>query len=254
MTPPRPLRQPQRPDRRLSVAFALLAAILTFWSSEAIAQVRLGPEVGGNTTFNVVSWRDLPFRTVVRQQYDFSCGSAALATLLHYHYGIEVTETDVFKEMYAKGDQAKIRQVGFSLLDMKRYLAERGFKADGFRMTFEAYLKTETPAIALIDENNYKHFVVIKGVSGGNVLIGDPALGLKTYPRADFLKMWNGIVFAIPRTADKSDFNREDEWASKSFRRLDTSELSRPIDQMTRELEPLYQISPVFSLDWALSQ
>ena len=54
---------------------------------------------------SVVSYRDIPFRTVVRQRYDFSCGSAALATLLRYHYDREVGEEQIFRAMYAAGDQ-----------------------------------------------------------------------------------------------------------------------------------------------------
>src|SRR5208283_4171640 len=62
------------------------------------------------------------FRTTWHQQYDFSCGSAAVATLLSFHYGRPTNETTVFKAMFAAGDQARIQVQGFSLLDMKRYL------------------------------------------------------------------------------------------------------------------------------------
>ncbi|MFP4904453.1 peptidase C39, partial [Paraburkholderia sp. BR14261] len=34
------------------------------------------------------SMRDLRYRSIVSQQYDYSCGAAALATLLKYGYGI----------------------------------------------------------------------------------------------------------------------------------------------------------------------
>jgi predicted double-glycine peptidase len=207
---------------------------------------------GAPTTFKVVSWRDLPFRTVIRQQYDYSCGSAALATLLRFHYGIELGEGDIFRAMYEAGDQEKIKKVGFSLLDMKRYLEARGFKADGFKMSLAALAKTDTPAIALIDQNGYKHFVVIKGIRDKEILIGDPTLGLQSYPHATFLKMWNGIVFAVPKSADKSAFNRIDEWTMKKSPAPEIGDLSRPVDQLTREMSPLYQITPVFSLDWAL--
>jgi predicted double-glycine peptidase len=233
------------------VVFALALAI---WPIEAAADMRLGSETGGATTFKVVSWRDMPFRTVVRQQYDYSCGSAALATLLHHHYGIALTEADIFRAMYDKGDQEKIRKVGFSLLDMKNYLEDHGLRADGFRMSLDAFAKTQTPAIVLIDLGGYKHFVVVKGLDKARVLIGDPALGLKTFSRAEFEKMWNGIIFAIPKTSDRSSFNRDDEWETQISARLDNAELSRPIDQMTREIEPTYQLSPIFSLDWALQQ
>src|SRR5690606_40798166 len=59
---------------------------------------------------------------VCSSDLDFSCGSAATATLLTYQYGHPVTELEVFRQMYAQGDQARIRKEGFSLLDMRRYL------------------------------------------------------------------------------------------------------------------------------------
>ena len=83
------------------------------------AGAEVSPSTGpARARLNVVSYRDIPFRTVVRQRYDFSCGSAALATLLRYHYNRDVGEEQVFRAMYAAGDPCVIQPVGFSLLDM----------------------------------------------------------------------------------------------------------------------------------------
>ena len=38
---------------------------------------------------------------------------------------------------------------------------------------------------------------MLKGVRGDRVLIGDPALGLKSYSRAEFEVVWNNVIFAI---------------------------------------------------------
>lgn len=155
------------------------------------------------------------FLTVVRQQYDFSCGSAALATLLHHHYGDPQNEQSAFLGMWRDGDRAQIRRLGFSLLDMKRYLAGRGIAADGYRVTVQQIADARTPGIALIDTNGYRHFVVVKGVENGDILIGDPALGLRHLPAAEFRRMWNGILFAINGRAGvaRASFGRDDEWA-----------------------------------------
>jgi uncharacterized protein len=164
-------------------------------------------------TFPIFSYRDIPFRTVIRQQYDFSCGSAALATLLKFHYGKNTNEAEIFQAMYLAGDQEKIQKVGFSLLDMKQYLDRNGFPSDGYRMTLDDVLKTGVPAITVIAIGAYRHFVVIKGVQNDMVLVGDPALGLKTYPKADFEKIWNGIVFMIHKDAvPDPKFNVVAEW------------------------------------------
>jgi predicted double-glycine peptidase len=203
--------------------------------------------VAGGSTYGlgVMSWRDIPFRTVVRQQYDYSCGSAALATLLRYHYGRPVGEADVFKAMYAEGDQAKIRKVGFSLLDMKRYLEARGLHADGYRLDMAQLLHADRPAIAVMRIGPYRHFVVIKGISPGQILVGDPALGLKTYPLDAFKAQWDGIVFAIRDDGPvKGAFNQQAEWRPWSKAPLGLAMSDQSLADMTWRLPPVYQVAP----------
>lgn len=190
----------------------------------------------------VTTLRDMPFRTVVRQQYDYSCGSAALATLLRFHYGVDVTEGDIFKAMYVQGDQAKIQKVGFSLLDMKRYLASRGYKADGYRISADVLAHMRSPSIAVITVGSYKHFVVIKGAGGGRILVGDPALGMKSYRQADFEKIWSGIVFGIHEGPVGGLYNTDAEWAS-----ITTAPMGQPLSDdwlaaFTLQLPPIYQV------------
>jgi uncharacterized protein len=191
-------------------AIAITAALCM--AAGARAQVIINSNAG-EYSLSVISWRDIPFRTVVRQQYDYSCGSAALATLLRFHYGLDVGESQIFRSMYEHGDQAKIRKVGFSLLDMKQYLARQGMAADGYRGGPSLLEATTTPAIAVVSIGPYKHFVVIKGVRPGQVLVGDPALGLKIYSEKDFLKMWGGILFWIHDGARRTAvFNNPKDW------------------------------------------
>ncbi len=157
------------------------------------------------------SLETLKFKTVVKQVYDFSCGSAALATLLTYHYDRPVGESKVFDAMWAVGDQANIRAKGFSLLDMKLYLQHAGLKADGFRVPLDKLKEVGVPAIALIVRKGYAHFVVLRGIAKDYVVIGDPALGAMTMSRDEFQKMWNGIAFIVHDDADtaRGTFNLE---------------------------------------------
>ncbi len=154
------------------------------------------------------------FATVVRQQYDFSCGSAALATLLLYHYDLPRTEGDVFTGMWKEGDQQRIRQVGFSLLDMKRYLADHQLRADGYKVTLDAIAQRRLPGIALITVKGYRHFVVVKGINEDRVLVGDPSLGLRTLRRTEFQAIWNGIYFVLNSALDvgQRNFNGAHQW------------------------------------------
>ncbi|MDJ0947445.1 MAG: C39 family peptidase [Alphaproteobacteria bacterium] len=170
---------------------------------------------GANYSVPVTTVREARFKTVIRQQYDFSCGSAAVATLLSYHYDKQTTEAEVFKAMWAVGNKKKIRREGFSLLDMKRYLEARGYRADGYRVKFDVIEKVGVPAIVLINVRGYRHFVVIKGVRGDQVVVGDPALGVKVYKRAELEAiMASDVVFLIRNRAQvaKANFNKERDW------------------------------------------
>ena len=169
--------------------------------------------IGGTYAVPVTSLKEARFRATMRQQFDFSCGSAAVATLLTYQYGVPVTEQSVFEAMYAAGEQEKIRHEGFSLLDMQRYLRTRGFEADGFIQPLDRLVDAQLPAIALVDENGYHHFVVIKGLRDGRVLIGDPALGTRSLSRTGFEAIWlNRLLFVIHNHQQSAVFNEVADW------------------------------------------
>lgn len=162
----------------------------------------------------VVSYKDYTFQRVEPQAYDFSCGAAAVATLLTYHYGQPTTEQEVFTAMWRNGDRAKIVSQGFSMLDMKNYLTSRGLKAGGFQVPLDAIIKEGVPVITLIDMDGYKHFVVIKGIDGDRVLLGDPRRGNITVPRDEFEASWNGIVLVVAEQFGQArrTFNTVEEW------------------------------------------
>lgn len=169
----------------------------------------------GDYSLPVRSMAERRFLTVVRQRYDFSCGSAALATLLRYHYGDLQNEQSIFVGMWERGDREQIKRLGFSLLDMKRYLDSRGIKANGYAVTVADIERTGVPGIALINLKGYRHFVVVKGVENGKVLVGDPSLGIRLIDTRQFAEMWNGILFALADGLErgKSSFGRQEEWA-----------------------------------------
>ena len=168
---------------------------------------------GGSFSLPTVSLKEKRWTNVVGQQYDFSCGSAAVATLLTHHYGFPVTEQAVFQQMYEHGDQAKIRTEGFSLLDMKRFLEAQGFQADGFKQPLDKLNEARVPAIVLINSDGYHHFVVVKGVQDDRVLLGDPAMGTRAMPRKVFESKWqNGLLFVIHNRMESARFNVAADW------------------------------------------
>lgn len=194
---------------------ATLAATAMLLTAEAKAFDNVFLESGGGSfAFQTKTLRDYRYRDVVIQQRDFSCGSAALATMLRYHYGRKVNETTVLQAMYATGDQEKIRKEGFSLLDMKKYLKSIGLKSEGYKISLDKLANVGIPAIALLNIDGYLHFVLVRGISSAKVLVADPALGMKTYSRDKFKEMWNGIFFVIlsEKERGKKRFNIAKYW------------------------------------------
>ena len=172
------------------------------------------PDIGGGLlNVKVVSLKERRFTTTIRQQHDYSCGSAALATLLTYQYKHPVSEETVFKAMWEKGDQAKIGREGFSLLDIKRYLEDIGYSADGYVAPLERLASVGIPAIVLIRDNGYNHFVVVRGIQDGMVAVADPSVGARVIPKAQFEKMrLNRILFVINGRKEQVAYNRAADW------------------------------------------
>lgn len=197
--------------------FVLAAAglgLALLWSGVSAEAGNTTVRAGGMFNVPVKSLKEKRFRKVVQQQFDFSCGSAALATLLTYHYGTPVSEMEVFKAMYEAGDKEKIQTVGFSLLDMKKFLDQRNFDANGYRASLDKLMDVGIPAITLINIRGYLHFVVVKGVDDDRILVGDPALGMRTYERDEFEKIWNGILFVVTERLEvaQDNFNVRRDW------------------------------------------
>lgn len=191
--------------------FGVLLASLTVGPSAEAGRVKINA-AGGYFTVPVISLKEARFQTVIKQQYDFSCGAAAVATLLTFHYDRPTGEKEVFIAMWNGGDKERIQKQGFSLLDMKDYLTSQGYRADGYRVPLDKLVDAGVPAIVLINTKGYKHFVVIKGVQGDEVLVGDPALGMKVYPRAAFEAAWNGVIFTVRSDAAQTHFNEDRDW------------------------------------------
>lgn len=198
----------------ISISLACVVAALTAPTARA-GDVRLSSGVGGAVSVPIVSFKERPFLTVVRQAYDNSCGSAAVATLLTYHFKRPTTERDAFLAMYEAGDEERIQREGFSLYEMKLYLESLGYKADGFMVPLEKVKRVGVPVIVLIETKGYKHFVVVKGLRDGRVMIGDPARGLLRMTDNDFKEVWrNGLVFAIHNADEigRRHFDSDSEW------------------------------------------
>lgn len=132
---------------------------------------------------------------VVLQEWDLSCGAAALATVLRYQHGDDVTEREVAlgliqrEEYVADPDLVRLRQ-GFSLLDLKRYVERRGYRGVGMGRLKLDELIARAPVIVPVNFLGYNHFVVFRGLHENRVLLADPAYGNRTMTVERFERGW----------------------------------------------------------------
>ncbi len=127
----------------------------------------------------------------VKQHYDFSCGSAALATLLDYNMGEHFTEKQVIQGLLTYGDSREIaRRRAFSLLDMKRFVAALGYQGAGYKAEISDLRTLGQPGIVPIKLFGYRHFTVFKGIYRGHVFLADPWRGNISFTIPEFKKIW----------------------------------------------------------------
>jgi uncharacterized protein len=146
----------------------------------------------GTQAMQIEPFSELKYRHIVRQAYDYSCGSAALVTILNYYIGLSVNEQQAMEGMLERGEKEKIvERRGFSLLDMKRYLASVNVDSGGFRAEIKDLLSLKHPAIVPIDYAGFKHFVVLRGVRDGLVYVADPSAGNIVFSISEFATLWD---------------------------------------------------------------
>lgn len=149
----------------------------------------------------VRSLREMRHEGVVIQEWDASCGAAALATVITYTLGNPVSEREVAQAMLRRTDPLRVKvRGGFSLLDMKRFAESRGYRAEGFRgLNLEEMLELKSPIVP-IDVRGDPHFVVVRGLRGGRVELADPAFGNRSLSIERFRAAWqDGIGFVVMR-------------------------------------------------------
>jgi uncharacterized protein len=205
---------------RFSFSYGLVACtiMLASMATQNAKADSLAPPVslpiGQTIEAPVRSFAALRFDGIVRQTHDLSCGAAALATLLHGYFGLDVTEKaviDVILASTSEEDKAKIGEGGFSMLELKRHAEARGLVMGGFRARSAEELRSlRAPAIVLVTNRGYSHFVVVRRVVGDDVFIADPAFGNRVDPIARFTQSWNKVflVAVDPRQAQLPEARR----------------------------------------------
>ncbi len=142
---------------------------------------------------------EMRFRNIVRQAYDYSCGSAALTTLLQHYLGRSFQERQVMEGLLHYGESERIvERRGFSMLDMKRLATALGYPAGGFKAELSDLMELDHPAIVPIHYAGFKHFVVVRAIRGNRIFIADPSMGNITFTLEEFKEKWDqNVLFVI---------------------------------------------------------
>jgi uncharacterized protein len=130
------------------------------------------------------NWKSIRDEGIVKQNLDFSCGAAGLATILNQFYGQSISEQELLKAL-DKGDARA------SFADMQRALPSFGFKAQGFASTYDQLRGLKAPVLVYLKHRTTEHFSVLKGIGENAVHLADSSLGHVTLSKSQFLNMWS---------------------------------------------------------------
>lgn len=155
-------------------------------------------------------WTALRDQEVIRQEYDFSCGLAALATVLTYYFERPVTEAQLLDQLELPDSQSLARQLereglpptererlqslresGVSLALLARLARTHGLRARGVSLRPAALSRLSMPAIAYVEPGGAPHFTLIRGVGQrGQVQVADPSWGNRLFTADDFARIF----------------------------------------------------------------
>jgi len=151
--------------------------------------------------------KELRDKNIVKQHLDYSCGAAALSTLLTYYFGDDTSEQvllEMLEERLNKDQQRLKKKSGFSLLDLKYIAEEMGYQAAGFKLTIEQLKHLAAPVIVFLEPLGYRHFAVLRGIRDDRVFIADPSRGNLRMSIHRFLAEWDGIIFVLGHPKEKN--------------------------------------------------
>ncbi|MEM6498243.1 MAG: cysteine peptidase family C39 domain-containing protein [Pseudomonadota bacterium] len=168
------------------------------------------------------TWAEIRDGCVVRQQFDFSCGLASLATMLQFEFGMDTSERELLEELLALASPSTVKtgqeqavlaratdrcgasvsfagdareellQNGASLLQLW-CLAQMHGKQAFVRQADLSFLRQnlDRPIIVHLKlGENLKHFAVLRKIDGRWVHLADPSRGCKVYLLSEFQEEW----------------------------------------------------------------
>jgi ABC-type bacteriocin/lantibiotic exporter with double-glycine peptidase domain len=140
-------------------------------------------------------------KTFTAQQDQSDCGVACLLSIIRYHGG----DTTLEELRERSGTSVK----GTTLLGLYQSAMHYGFNAEGYEANNVEDLKQlKEPTILHVVASGLQHYFVFYGVtSKGDIIIGDPAKGVITFPQARLEKLWE--TKALLKLTPNEDFTKK---------------------------------------------
>lgn len=146
---------------------------------------------------DIVGEANAPLRPILLARNDYSGGAACIATLLRSAGRVGVTELNAMEGMMAYGEREKIiARRGFSLLDMKLYLAALGITAYGLGTSnpladlMTVMAEQHSGVILPVTIFGVTHFTLVQGITVSHVLLASPHFGNLAIPRDEITQVW----------------------------------------------------------------
>ncbi|MFM7408997.1 MAG: C39 family peptidase [Cuspidothrix sp.] len=179
------------------------------------------------------SYRNIRYQGVVGQTSYYTCGPAAVATLLRYYYGINTSETEILelshqaiKETGKNPEEGK----GINAFALQKALTNKGILSTGIKILpakLSDYFNRGGVPLILHVTIPQLHYVLAVGMIGDWVIIADPSWGRKIIHLNDLIKDkgFEGITLIplTPRTLlsqVRQNQNNTIDWAKNRLHRL----------------------------------
>jgi hypothetical protein len=180
---------------RLLIVLAILLGGCT--TEPVISNVGYTIDASGN---HFKSWKELNDQSVIMQQYDYSCGAAALATIMKYYFQDNVTEKsllDYIKKTLTAKEYAVVEEQGLSFLELEKISHSLGYQSASVRLKLSALKELTGPVVVYVSTKDYQHFAVFRGVREDRVFLADPSRGNMILTVDEFLEEWKGETFIL---------------------------------------------------------
>lgn len=160
-------------------------------------------------TIHLKDYKSLRDDGIIKQDLDYSCGAASIATLLNNYFYQNTTEEQIL-DIMDKGD------LKASFFDMQKALTTLGFDSQGLAVSYDTLKNLKAPAIVYIKHRKTDHFSVIRGINENFVWLADPSLGNRILSKDEFIKLWHTredkvlsgkILAVIPKSGQKINNN-----------------------------------------------